>query len=186
MIIKYGNTKSVIYYYLCLISATQDGENANQRRQHLDAIKKETLAALKSCIQPEFTYSMQSAMLMTHPGLGAATPVAAYTHPTYTSPHRRRSLSHSLRMPRRCCAYSLARGGAHLAVSWSSRWQGGRGTGPEWRSRQPAHRSETGKCHMSFFMQASRRLKLHLTGNYCGQEVYGWIKKVQSCPLFQV
>ena len=32
--------KTVIYDYLCLISATQDGENANQRQQHLGAIKK--------------------------------------------------------------------------------------------------------------------------------------------------
>lgn len=33
--------KTVIYDYLSLITATQDGKNANQRQQqHLDAIKK--------------------------------------------------------------------------------------------------------------------------------------------------
>lgn len=51
--------KTVIYDYLCLISATQESKNANQRQQHLDAIKeKHLLAALKSCIHSEFTYSM--------------------------------------------------------------------------------------------------------------------------------
>lgn len=45
--------------YLRLISATQDGENANQRQQHLDAIKEKLgFASLQSCIHSEFAYSM--------------------------------------------------------------------------------------------------------------------------------
>lgn len=44
--------------YLRLISATQDGENANQR-QHLDAIKEKLgFASLQSCIHSGFAYSM--------------------------------------------------------------------------------------------------------------------------------
>lgn len=54
----------MLHDYLCLISATQDGKNANQRQQHLDAIKEKLgFTALQSCIHSKFAYSMQSMMM---------------------------------------------------------------------------------------------------------------------------
>lgn len=49
----------MLHDYLCLISAAQDDEDANETQQHLDSIKAHRgFAAQQSCIHSESAYSM--------------------------------------------------------------------------------------------------------------------------------